>query len=107
MDNADRQLAHMVYFTLSDSSNAARQALIDSCHKYLASHPGAVYFGVGARAEEFDRPVNDREFDVALHVVFESKEAHDTYQVSPRHKEFLEANKASWKAVRVYDSYLQ
>lgn len=101
-----RQLAHMVYFTLNESTDEARRRLVDSCRKYLVDHPGAVYFSVGTRATEFTRPVNDGEFDVAVHVVFESKAAHDTYQDSDRHQQFLAENKPTWKAVRVFDSYL-
>ncbi|MEN1681495.1 MAG: Dabb family protein [Planctomycetota bacterium] len=99
---AEPQIAHMVYFTLKDS--AGRQALVDSCQKHLTNHPGTVYFSVGVRGESFTRPVNDDQFDVALHVVFENMEAHDTYQESPRHVQFIEENKATWKQVRVFDS---
>ena len=103
---AAKQLVHIVYFTLAEQTDERRQALVESCHKFLSDHPGTVYFGAGERAEEYDRPVNDDQFDVALHIVFESKEAHDTYQVSPRHQEFLETNKPTWAAVRVFDSYV-
>lgn len=103
---ADKQLAHMVYFTLKDATDGSRQALVDSCHKFLTAHTGAVYFSAGTRAPDFQRPVNDGEFDVALHVVFESREAHDSYQESPRHQEFIAANKDNWKQVRVFDSYV-
>lgn len=98
------QLAHMVYFTLNDASET--DTLVEGCMKYLTNHPGLVYFSVGKRAEEFDRPVNDQQFHVALHAVFESKEAHDAYQTSPRHLEFIERCKALWKQVRVFDSYV-
>ncbi|QDU90765.1 Stress responsive A/B Barrel Domain protein [Pirellulimonas nuda] len=100
----DNQLAHMVFFTLNDPAQA--QGLVDGCMKYLTNHPGLAYFSAGARGEEFDRPVNDQEFHVALHAVFESKEAHDAYQTSPRHLEFVERFKGGWKQVRVFDSYV-
>lgn len=51
-----------------------------------------------------ERPVNDQAFDVSLTIVFDSHRSHDDYQVSPKHKEFIERNKASWKQVRVFDS---
>jgi hypothetical protein len=50
--------------------------------------------------------VNDRDFDVALHVVFKDKAAHDRYQADPRHLAFVEENKAHWKKVRVFDAYV-
>lgn len=97
-------LAHMVYFSLKDNSPEACQKLVDACKKYLSKHEGEVYFGVGIRAKDFTRDVNDQEFDVGLHIVFESKAAHDKYQEHPRHLEFIKENKANWKKVRVFDS---
>jgi len=43
---------------------------------------------------------------VVLHVVFRNKEAHDAYQEHERHVAFIDENKANWKRVRVFDSYL-
>lgn len=100
------QLAHHVFFTLHDQSDSATQALVDACHKYLDDHPGVVYFAAGRRVSELDRPVNDMEFDVSLHVVFANRKAHDDYQVAPRHLQFIEENKESWARVRVFDSNL-
>ena len=51
-----------------------------------------------------DRPVNDRDFDVGLHVVFEDRAAHDEYQPSERHEKFIAENKHLWNKVRVFDS---
>ena len=56
---------------------------MDACKKYLPTHPGVLHFSVGTLNPELDRPVNDRDFDVALHIVFDSKAAHDAYQVAP------------------------
>jgi hypothetical protein len=97
-------LVHNVFFTLNDNSSQARIRLIEACRKYLSSHPGTVFFTVGTLAEELKRPVNDREFDVGLHVVFESQAAHDQYQDHPLHHQFIAENKANWKKVRVFDS---
>jgi hypothetical protein len=99
-------LAHMVYFTLKEQTPSARQTLIAACKKYLTDHPGLVYFSVGSLADEYARPVNDREFDVALHLVFDNVSAHDDYQIAPRHKTFIAENKDTWAKVRVFDSHL-
>ena len=96
-------LVHNVYFLLHDRSQQARQKLIDDCKKYLTGHPGTVFFAVGTVAD-LDRPVNDRDFDVGLHVIFENRKSHDDYQVAPRHIDFVNANKPSWAKVRVFDS---
>ena len=97
------QLAHMVYFALKDNAPAEVEKLLAACRKYLTGHPGTVYFGVGTPAD-YNRPVNDRDFDVALHVVFESRAAHDAYQTAPRHLSFIEENRANWAKVRVFDA---
>jgi Stress responsive A/B Barrel Domain len=97
-------LAHNVYFTLIDDSAMARQALVAACKKYLARHPGVVFFAAGTLQPELTRPVNDLGFDVALHVVFDSLASHDAYQQAPDHLRFIEENKPNWKQVRVFDS---
>ncbi len=100
-------LAHDVYFALNDKSAEARAKLVDACKKYLSGHEGTVSFAVGILAGEMNRPVNDREFDVSLHVYFKDKTAHDKYQDHPRHKQFIAENQATWKKVRVFDSWVE
>lgn len=97
-------LVHNVYFTLHDSSPAARQKLLDAFDKYLTGHPGCTFFAGGTLAEEYARPVNDRDYHVSLHMAFDGRASHDAYQVAPRHNQFIEENKANWKQVRVFDS---
>ena len=100
-------IGHMVFFTLKDSNTANRQKLVDACKKYLDKHEGVVHFSSGALAEEFKREVNDRDWDVALHLVFKDKAAHDKYQDHPRHMDFINENKDTWKKVRVFDSTIE
>ena len=97
-------LAHNVFFTLKDKSPEAIQTLVDSGKEFLSDHPGTVFFAMGSLNTELDRPVNDRQFEVALHVIFDSRESHDLYQVHQRHTDFIEANKENWEQVRVFDS---
>ena len=103
---ADPQLGHMVFFTLKERTPAERTKLADLCRKYLDKHEGTVYFSVGTLAEEFKRDVNDQDWDVALHLVFKDKAAHDVYQDHPRHLEFIKHGKDLWAKVRVFDSYI-
>ena len=105
-DSTRTRLAHVVYFTLKDRSGEASDRLVASCDKWLADQPGLVFYGVGRRGEEFDRPVNDTDFDVALHVVFESIAAHDAYQSSQAHQAFLAENRDSFASLRVCDTYV-
>lgn len=100
-------LAHNVYFTLNDNSQAAREKLVADCYKYLRDHPGVTFFAAGTLVEEHAREVNVRDWDVGLHVVFASKKDHDRYQKAPDHLKFIEENKSNWKTVRVYDTYVE
>ncbi len=103
---AEPQLGHMVYFKLKDASDSAKKKMVEACHKYLSNHDGVVYFSAGTLVPDLDREVNQRNWDVALHVVFENRAAHDTYQTHPRHKQFIEENRENWEKVQVFDSYL-
>lgn len=101
---AEPMVAHMVYFSLKDKSDASKKKLVEACKTYLSKHPGTVYFAAGTLCEELNRPVNDREFDVSLHLVFKDKAAHDKYAVAETHLKFIEENKDNWTKVRVFDS---
>ncbi len=100
-----RALVHAVYFTLHDPTAQNIERLVAACHEHLAGHAGERCFAAGPLCAKLDRPVNVRDFHVALLVVFADKAAHDAYQISPRHQRFLAEQKASWAAVRVFDSY--
>ena len=97
-------LAHNVYFSLHEGTEEARARLVRSCQEYLSDHPGIVLFACGILAEDLRREVNDLDFDVALHVLFRDQAAHDNYQVSEQHQQFIAENKHTWKKVRVFDS---
>ena len=97
-------LGHMVYFTLKDRSPAAIEKMVAECRTYLTGHPGTVFFAAGTVVPDLTRPVNQTDFDVALQVVFDSRAAHDAYQVAPRHLEFIARNKPNWERVRVFDA---
>lgn len=100
-------IGHMVYFKLKDNTPEARQKLVAACEKYLADHDGVVFFSAGAIADDFKRDVNDRDWDVALHLVFADKAAYDKYAVHKEHLKFIDENKANWAKVRVFDSELK
>lgn len=101
------QIGHMVFFTLKDNSPEAKVKLVAACDKFLSGHDGTVYYSAGTRAEDFKRDVNDQEYDVALHLVFKDRAAHDKYQDHERHKQFIAENKENWKKVRVFDSHVR
>ena len=99
-------MAHMVYFKLNESTSSNKEALVAACHKYLTGHDGTVFYAAGTRAEDADRDVNDKDFDVALQLVFDGKASHDKYQTHPRHLEFIKVAKPLMKNVRVFDAYV-
>jgi len=98
------RLAHNVFFKLKDNSPGKAQALVEACKKYLNVQPGIVFFAAGTLCAELTRDVNDRNWDVGLHLVFVDKAAHDAYQEDATHNRFIDENKANWASVRVFDS---
>ncbi len=97
-------LAHNVFFALQDNSEPAIRKMVEACRVHLTGHPGIVSFACGTREKGLSRPVNDAEFDVSLHIVFNDKASHDAYQDAPRHHTFVEENRDNWAKVRVFDS---
>jgi hypothetical protein len=90
-------LAHNVFFSLHDKSDASKTKLITSAKTHLTGHAGVMFFAVGELADGLNRPVNDQDFDVALHIVFADLASH-------RHHKFIEESKEGWAKVRVFDS---
>jgi Stress responsive A/B Barrel Domain len=100
-------LCHNVFFTLKDRSPAAADALVAACKKYLTVQPGIVSFACGKLEPGLAREVNDRDFDVALHILFTDRAAHDAYQADPSHERFVAEQKPGWSKVRVFDSLVE
>ncbi len=98
------QIAHMVFFKLKDRTPTGRQKLVAALDKLAAASAGVVYYSAGVIGENNEPAVSDREFDVALHLVFEDKAAHAKYLPHPAHVKFVADNKADWAGVRVFDS---
>jgi hypothetical protein len=95
--------SHVVIFWTDPDRPKAADDLIAGARKYLAPLPGIVHFHVGNMAPS-QRPVVDQSYQVALNVVFESKQAQDGYQVHPLHLEFVEkVFKPNCRRVVVYD----
>ena len=92
-------VGHMVFFELKEGTKEAKEKLVAACKEHLSGHEGTLYFSAGTIAEDLRRDVNDLDFHVALHLVFDSKQAHDRYQDHPRHKKFIEESKDGWKRV--------
>ena len=95
--------SHVVIFWTDPANPKAAEQLIAGANQYLAPLPGIVHFHVGKMARS-QRPVVDQTYQVALNVVFDSKQAQEDYQVHPLHLEFVEkVFKPVCKKVVVYD----
>lgn len=105
-EKSPKNVCHMVYFKLKDGSPKASAELVALCDKHLTGHDGTVYYSAGVLAQDLKREVNDRDFDVALHLVFKDLASHDKYQDHPRHQEFIKEGKDNWAKVRVFDAYV-
>ena len=98
---------HNVYFSLKNASPEAMQSLVDDCTQYLSQQAGIESFSCGILESDLDRDVNDRDFDVSLHILFETRAAHDAYQTEEQHGIFIERNKDNWANVRVFDTVIK
>ena len=100
------RLAHNVFFKLKDTAPDKADELVAACHKYLNVQPGIVFFAAGKLCSELKREVNDLNWDVGLHLVFDSQASHDAYQDDPTHNKFIDEMKPNWAGVRVFDSFV-
>lgn len=95
--------SHIVVFWTDPANPQAADELIAGANLYLKPIPGVLHFHVGKMATSA-RPVVDQSYQVALNLVFPSKQAQDEYQVHPRHLEFVEkVFKRVCKQVKIYD----
>ena len=53
-----------------DNSPANVQKLVAACKKHLSGHNGEVFFAAGTLCEDLKREVNDTDWHVGLHIVF-------------------------------------
>ena len=78
----------VIFWTRPEVSDAADQLLAGG-ETYLKPIPGVRSFHMG-RMVGSHRPVVDQTYQVALNLVFDTKEEQDAYQVHPLHIEFVE-----------------
>ena len=95
--------SHVVIFWTDPAQPNAVAELVAGAEKYLKPIPGVLQFHVGKMARSH-RPVVDQTYQVALNLVFPSKQAQDDYQAHPQHVEFVErVFKRVCQRVVVYD----
>src|SRR5882672_5797472 len=82
-------LSHIVIFWTDPAQPNAMDELIAGADKYLKGIPGVLQFHVGKMSPSA-RPVVEQSYQVALNLVFPSKQAEQEYQAHPQHIEFVE-----------------
>lgn len=97
-------MIHQVYFWLKDPEKDIHD-FIKGCEKLITIDTiEKAYIGLPAPTEK--REVVDHTFHVALTVHFSTLDDHNSYQVAPIHKEFIEQHQDKWEKVKVYDAKL-
>ena len=81
--------SHVVIFWAKPGIPNAADALVAGADRYLKPIPGVLSFHIG-RMVPSHRPVVDQSYQVALNLVFDTKQAQDEYQIHPLHIEFVE-----------------
>lgn len=95
--------SHVVIFWTDPANPNSADELLAGMEKFLKPIPGVLQFHVGKMAGSH-RPVVDQTYQVALNLVFPSKQAQDDYQTHPMHVEFVETVfKKTCKRLVVYD----
>jgi len=95
--------SHVVIFWTDPAQPNATEVLLAGANRCLKPIPGVLQFHAGKMVGSH-RPVVDQSYQVALNLVFATKQAQDDYQVHPLHVEFLEkVFKKVCKKVVVYD----
>src|SRR5450631_2830952 len=99
----DIMFSHIVIFWTDPEQPNAADELISGADKYLKAIPGVLQFHAGKMSSS-PRAVVDQSYQVALNLVFPSKQAEQAYQIHPQHIEFVEkVFKRVGKKVVVYD----
>ena len=81
--------SHVVIFWTDPNKAKAADELLAGARRYLNQPPGIIHFHVGKMMES-PRKVVDQTYQVALNIVFASKQAQDDYQSHPAHLEFVD-----------------
>jgi metal-dependent amidase/aminoacylase/carboxypeptidase family protein len=96
-------LSHVVVFWTNPAQPGAADELIAGANRFLKSIPGVLQFHVGKMVPR-ERPAVEKSYQVALNIVFPTKQAEQEYQVHPQHVEFVEKIfKRTCKRVVIYD----
>jgi hypothetical protein len=97
-------LVHSVFFTLKDGVSEQEKAAFINQARLLGNIETVHSMYLGTPAATPDRPVIQKNYDVAVTVLLDSLEDHDVYQVHQIHQDFIANNSHLWENVVIYDS---
>ena len=96
-------LVHFVTFHLKPELTATEREAFRQGLESLGTVPGLEGYYMGTPAATPPRSVVDASYDFAITCLFADVAAHDVYAVHPIHLAFIEAHRAKWREVKVYD----
>ncbi|MSR44736.1 MAG: Dabb family protein [Phycisphaerales bacterium] len=94
------QIHHMVFISLTDV--AELPALQRDCAARLLDIPEVISYAAGQHLE-MGRAAVDGDYDLAICVVFESKDAYQRYLIHPQHAALVAAWKPKFRTMRIFD----
>ena len=97
-------LVHSVFFWLKENLSEKEVELFRNELGNLGQIPEVEKLYIGKPAPTSKRPVIDDSYDFCLTVVLENVSAHDKYQESDIHLEFIEKCSQLWERVKIYDA---
>ncbi len=98
-----QMFTHIVYFWMKlDAGQEGHDQFMQGA-KHLLTIEDLAQGYVGKPADTEKRDIVDDSYDYALITIFDTIEAHDRYQVHPKHDDFR-ALAPLWERVQIYDS---
>ncbi|MEO9801996.1 MAG: hypothetical protein ABJF04_02055 [Reichenbachiella sp.] len=103
--NESPRMVHSIYFSLTDNSAESIDQFTELCLKYLSNHKGVCTFAIGGVAN-LHRDVSITNYDVAMNILWQSKDSYSEYLKSQEHDDFLMASQGMISNTQVFDSYV-
>lgn len=97
-------ITHNVYIWLKEGNlSPTTITLFENALKKLVSNEGIIISSWGSPAQTPEREVTDNSFHYGVSIQFESVDAHNTFQKSQEHDEFLDSCAEMFEKVLVFD----
>lgn len=103
-------IRHSIYILMKDTGSDAVERQLQLGRRLLTGHPGQIGFSAAVlatglvRHQQVPYLQNYTAFTVSFHFVWENAAAHDEYQTSDRHRQFIAQSNSNWERLIVLDS---